>query len=440
MYCHQEKEYLPGSIQRYSVDKKGVIRDGETVLDIVKKENGRYVLLDWTDGLREYKYDAIIVFSYFKAKVPLRHDERISLIFKDGDSGNLSIENLSYKFTDGPIESDVFPGYYHVPFYTDYLVNRSGEVISMKLFRRKGISSHKKWTVSKPVIKKNIKGGYYCGRGRRDHDGVDGVSRHRFIALTFIPYEKDPLSLTVNHKDGIPGNDREDNLEWVTYSQNTLHAYQNNLYSNKTVGIIYRNDKTGFEKRYPTITSCAVENGFTFGFIAARLARPNFYYTDGLRFKHDNESKWEVDLIVKSPTVIRAVAARNVMTGDVFIFENHHVAAKNTAVSSGTVRNHCLGKTFSPSNGYNFRYADDVDTFPEYTEYHRRMYARHSGESMPFGIFLLDDSNQIIALYETFEDHYRCFGVSRRLLKEKINANEKIGGYRCRWFDASKSM
>lgn len=50
---------------------------------------------------------------------------------------------------------------------------------------------------------------------------------HRLVAYHFCEGYKE--NLVVNHKDGNKQNNRSDNLEWVTRSENDLHAFKNGL-------------------------------------------------------------------------------------------------------------------------------------------------------------------------------------------------------------------
>lgn len=92
---------------------------------------------------------------------------------------------------------------------------------------------------SNGIIYTNKCGGLKPMKSRLDRQGypriciyINGVGKtvfvHQLIAEEFL--EKPEGTTEINHKDGIKTNNMPSNLEWVTPSQNGLHAYRTGLH------------------------------------------------------------------------------------------------------------------------------------------------------------------------------------------------------------------
>jgi hypothetical protein len=84
---------------------------------------------------------------------------------------------------------------------------------------------------------------------------MDGVTQHIHSIVTQHFLGTRPHKFTVNHKDGNKLNNRIDNLEYVSYSDNLRHAYAIGL--NTSFGVNSRfykdgrcKDKAAYEKAY----------------------------------------------------------------------------------------------------------------------------------------------------------------------------------------------
>lgn len=75
-----------------------------------------------------------------------------------------------------------------------------------------------------PVIDRS---GYARIKIEIDNKYIGSPSIHRLVASAFIPNPENKEE--VNHKDGDKLNNSVYNLEWVTHSENMIHAYENNL-------------------------------------------------------------------------------------------------------------------------------------------------------------------------------------------------------------------
>lgn len=101
----------------------------------------------------------------------------------------------------------------------------------------KTVEGYEQYEVSDSGYIKNIRTGKTLGR-RLDKDGYPSVylysngkgtnkKVHRLVAKAFL--NRDPNRDQINHKNGIKEDNRVDNLEWCTRSENTKHAYSSGL-------------------------------------------------------------------------------------------------------------------------------------------------------------------------------------------------------------------
>lgn len=111
--------------------------------------------------------------------------------------------------------------------HTGYFITREGKVFSGR---------------TNKFLKLNLKVGYYYvdlwNKGRRCSKRV-----HRLLAETFIPNKNNYPQ--VNHKNCIKTDNRLENLEWCTASQNVKHAYKMGLYEKHTGNMKAINKKYG---------------------------------------------------------------------------------------------------------------------------------------------------------------------------------------------------
>jgi len=108
-------------------------------------------------------------------------------------------------------------------FETHYEVSNFGNVRSIERMVLNRLHNGLRRSPSKLLKQGKSKSGYlivsFCVDGIKSNHNV-----HRLVARAFIPNESNKPQ--VNHKDGSKHNNCVDNLEWVTVSENGLHAYR----------------------------------------------------------------------------------------------------------------------------------------------------------------------------------------------------------------------
>lgn len=102
--------------------------------------------------------------------------------------------------------------------------------------------------IRKPRI--NKQGYYYLGLWK--HSKAKTFKIHRLVAQIFIPNPENKIC--VNHKDGNKLNNNVNNLEWVTYSENTIHAINTGLIDINGNSSLFKSGKNNimYGKKAPT--------------------------------------------------------------------------------------------------------------------------------------------------------------------------------------------
>lgn len=113
-------------------------------------------------------------------------------------------------------------------FETHYEVSNFGNVRSIERYANNGHNNGVRKLTSKMLKPCLGKAGYLLVTFSVDNT-PSSHNVHRLVARAFISNESNKPQ--VNHKDGNKQNNSVENLEWVTASENTLHAFRELGYS-----------------------------------------------------------------------------------------------------------------------------------------------------------------------------------------------------------------
>ncbi len=352
----------------YWISNKGHIYridDQPVKIEPFEKDNELWVGIVIENEIKFWRLAALIAVCYCDIKISPKLWNRIVPIYRNNKPTDVSSENVIYSF-DGPLEDPLNVGYYIVPFYTTFAISSVGEIISR--FNKRV----RTWTLISSQRNKNIKGSYRVTNGYHDIKGkVTNCSRHRSMCLVFNRYFVDPLPMVVNHKDGIPGNDVPTNLELVTYSANSKHAFETNLHPEQVVAVKYKNWITGAEASFHSVVKASKALGMDCSTIHRRLAsdKKSLRFKDGHRFKLDDDLPWcELDSATINIQTSRTIIAYNVFTKTIKEYGSESIAAEDTKINGRTIGNFIRRNQTRPINGFIFRNKNDNPIFPNFTE------------------------------------------------------------------------
>lgn len=197
-----------------------------------------------------------------------------------------------------------------IPGYSNYLISRSGDVYS-------------KHTCE--LMEGSINpAGYVNLRLTGDNGHVLTWGRHRLLAFVYIPFDTDITELVVNHKNGIKGDDRLDNLEWVTIQRNIEHAGEIGI-SDKCLPVEVRDSVTGVVTTYPSYIECGRQLGLSKDAISYRVrVGQERVFPEKRQYRRISDEPWyipvDIDKEIQANLNHRKVLIRNLISDEVTEF------------------------------------------------------------------------------------------------------------------------
>jgi len=342
-----EAEELPVPLtnNRYRLRLDGLsVTDNNIVVERQRNEHGEIcVALDWYAGFRLYPLALVVAHTFKPTKLPERYWNQIRVEVLDGNQENLDPANLVWRFPKelGCAEHN---GFGFIPMFSRYVISREGAVFDLRRQR---------------FLKAGYIHGYFRYTLISDLGDKCGVSRHRALGFVFLDYPTNVDELHINHKNGIRGDDRVKNLEWVTCAENVQHAVKTGL-NDSIKPVMVENTLNGVVEVVNTLRSCCEKFGVTRETLSKALSQePWFFEKWPFRFSYQNEE----DRTRKDIRTTK-VLVRNMRDGSIVEYDSVINCARDLGIKRRVIQSrlHCEFDRVYP-DGLQIRRKKDVTSW-----------------------------------------------------------------------------
>lgn len=424
----------PGKDKVYITEEGQIFSLEKGLLPIGYDHKGNKIInLNLWNGKKDYLVSLISLVTFGKLKLQTIYYDKVEPFHIDGNKNNLHPSNLGYRYTQ-PIECEFEPGFYYIPFFNAYVINKKGIVKNWKT-GKKAITY-----VFKNDGKFNVKGGYRFFTLHSDI-GNFRIGRYRLLALTFLPYPDNVDKLTVNHKDGNPPNDDLDNLEWASYQDNVLHAYANGLRSQNFV-IYAKNVFTGEEIEFFSCQEASRKTTINVHVITRTInSNDQKLCKDGWLFKKDSTVPWREVLNprkeLKALPNLKKVMSKNVFTGEIKEHKSISQVGKDLNLKSNSAAVAQMSKDHNrPYCGYLFKLDSDNTPWPEFSERQLAVF-RDNPTGHARGVLAINDKGEELFFtnIKKASAHFQHILKSKNDVIKAIARNRNVDGYKLRYYE-----
>ena len=183
---------------------------------------------------------------------------------------------------------------------------------------------------------------------------IDGIKKrlyaHRMVAETYIPFIEGKTE--VNHIDGNKLNNSVENLEWVTSSENKVHAIETGL-RNEMLTKVYCFDKfKNLVCCYESVATACQINHFNASWLSEQLNRSIKTLSHGYYWSRTSDNNFET----KKVEGIGKPVGQFLINGELIQkYESRNEAARITGYDRKRIGECCNGK-IKTYKGYVFKY------------------------------------------------------------------------------------
>jgi len=354
---------IPYTDKKYYITDKSEFIDDDGIINTVIIDGIKKVKLNWIFGDMFYDLSFLVIMANCRLNFPLHVLKQIEVIYIDNNISNIYMINLAYRFKNGPIEHEYLRGHYYIPYYSGYLITKKGDLWNLKTYKYHKFSQSK----SNEKNVKNITNGYFITRVLSDFNKSTTVGRHRLIGLALIKYNTSPFNLVINHMNGVPGDDRVENLEWLTKRENNIHAINTGLMPNSVRPIVVKNLNTNTEYKFISVAEASRVLKLGYSKIKHRLDTGVKRFPDNILLKYDDGKDWPTIPEINYSLAKQKILAKNIFTNKLIVFNSIMDASYGTNINTTTITDRAKILSDKPAGSYIFRFFRDYEKIPEFT-------------------------------------------------------------------------
>lgn len=190
--------------------------------------------------------------------------------------------------------------------------------------------------LNRPLKPRTAYNGYIYNLLHIHGKGQKRLTIHRLVAQHFIPNPENKRC--VNHINGIKSDNRVENLEWATHSENNAHAHRTGLMDNsfKRVKVSQYTQDGVFVKEYDSVDAAGIDNGVDPTYISRQM-RGIFIPKRGFIYKYS-----DLDLRVARKRMTKITVGTDLSVECGGILKNR---AKSCDMSMSAYISFCIDRT-----------------------------------------------------------------------------------------------